>query len=63
VLRNLAGRDGVTVEEVEDILYVFVRGSDGLDVSSLSLEADKVVLRRANLEDVFLRLTGRGLVE
>ncbi len=63
VCGRLQGRDGVTVEEVEDMLYVFVRGSDGLDVSSLSLEADKVAVRRANLEDVFLRLTGRGLVE
>ncbi|MEE8370331.1 MAG: ABC transporter ATP-binding protein [Dehalococcoidia bacterium] len=63
VLRILQGRDGVMVEEVEDMLYVFVKGSDGLDVSSLSLEADRVVSRRANLEDVFLRLTGRGLVE
>ncbi|KKK61667.1 hypothetical protein LCGC14_3012020, partial [marine sediment metagenome] len=27
------------------------------------LEAAKVVYRRPNLEDVFLRLTGRGLQE
>ncbi len=63
VLRRLQGRNGVTVEEVEDILYVYVRDGDGLDVSSLKVEADRVVLRRANLEDVFLQLTGRGLVE
>ncbi len=63
VLQRLEGRNGLTVEEVEDILYVYVRGNDGLDVSSLNVEADKVVYRRANLEDVFLQLTGRGLVE
>ena len=63
VLRRLEGRNGLTVEEVEDILYIYVRGNDGLDVSSLNVEADKVVYRRANLEDVFLQLTGRGLVE
>lgn len=63
VLQRLEGRAGLTVEEVEDILYVYVRGSDGLDVASLNVEADKVVYRRANLEDVFLQLTGRGLVE
>ncbi len=63
VLAQLAARNGVTVEEVEDILYVYVRGGDGFDPASLHLEADKVVYRRANLEDVFLRLTGRGLVE
>ena len=27
------------------------------------LEAERVVFRRANLEDVFLRLTGRGLAQ
>src|SRR4030067_12023 len=31
--------------------------------AALKLEASKVVYRRPNLEDVFLRLTGRGLQE
>ena len=61
VLRRLEGEQGVTVEEVEDILYVYVRGENGFDAASLKLEAEKTVYRRANLEDVFLRLTGRGL--
>ncbi|MDO8615937.1 MAG: ABC transporter ATP-binding protein [Dehalococcoidia bacterium] len=61
ILQQLASRNGVTVEEVEDILYVYVRGDDGLDAASLKVDADKVVYRRANLEDVFLKLTGRGL--
>ncbi len=63
LLERLSGRDGISVEEVEDILYVYVRSADGFDATSLKLEAEKVVYRRANLEDVFLRLTGRGLVE
>jgi len=63
VLERLADRDGVTVEEVEDVLYVYVRGGDGLDPASLKVAAEKLVFRRANLEDVFLRLTGRGLAE
>ncbi|MBI2912385.1 MAG: ABC transporter ATP-binding protein, partial [Chloroflexi bacterium] len=63
VLERLAARDGVTVEEVEDILYVYVRAAGGFDRTALRIDADKVVYRRANLEDVFLRLTGRGLVE
>ncbi len=63
LLERLSGQDGISVEEVEDILYVYVRSSDGFDAASLKLEAEKVVYRRANLEDVFLRLTGRGLVE
>ncbi len=63
VLERLADSDGVTVEEVEDVLYVYVRAADGFDRAALRIDADKVVYRRANLEDVFLRLTGRGLVE
>ena len=61
LVQELRGREGVSVEEVEDILYVYVRGENGFDAASLRVDADKVVYRRANLEDVFLKLTGRGL--
>jgi lipooligosaccharide transport system ATP-binding protein len=61
VMRQLERVHGVTVEEVEDIAYVYVRGENEFDVASFQVEAEKVVHRRANLEDVFLRLTGRGL--
>ena len=60
---RLAQRPGLSLEQVEDTIYVYVRTADGFDPASLHLEADKIVYRRANLEDVFLRLTGRGLVE
>jgi lipooligosaccharide transport system ATP-binding protein len=63
VMRALEQLHGVTVEEVEDIVYVYVRGENGIDAASLDLDAEKLVHRRANLEDVFLRLTGRGLEE
>jgi lipooligosaccharide transport system ATP-binding protein len=63
LMARLDGRPDVAVEEVEDILYVYVRGDNGFDPSSLKLAADRVVYRHANLEDVFLRLTGRGLAE
>ena len=36
---------------------------DQVDSSALKLEGSKVVYRQANLEDVFLRMTGRGLTE
>jgi lipooligosaccharide transport system ATP-binding protein len=62
-LQRLAGLEGVRVEEVEDIVYVYVLSENGFDPGELKLEATRVVYRQANLEDVFLRLTGRGLAE
>jgi lipooligosaccharide transport system ATP-binding protein len=64
VLTQLAARPGLMVEEVEDLLYVYARTADGrADIAELAPESERVVYRHANLEDVFLRLTGRGLVE
>jgi lipooligosaccharide transport system ATP-binding protein len=61
VMARLNGHGDIAIEEVEDILYVYVRGKNGFDPSSLKLEGERVVYRSANLEDVFLRLTGRAL--
>ena len=63
VLGRLAAAEGLTVEEGEDIVYVYTLSGNGFDAAALKLEAAKVVYRQANLEDVFLRLTGRGLQE
>lgn len=63
LLDRLAAAEGLTVEEVEDIVYVYVRAENGFDAAALKLDAARVVYRPANLEDVFLRLTGRGLQE
>jgi lipooligosaccharide transport system ATP-binding protein len=63
VLAYVEGQRGVTVEEGGDILYVHSRGENGFDPSSLRDLAQRVVYRSANLEDVFLKLTGRGLAE
>ena len=64
VLARLAGRPGLMVEEVEDIFYIYARTADGrADIADLAPESERVVYRHADLEDVFLRLTGRGLVE
>ncbi len=64
VLGQLAARPGLTVEEVEDVLYVYARTADGrASIADLAPESEKVIYRHANLEDVFLRLTGRGLAE
>ena len=64
VLAQVESRPGLTVEEVEDILYIYARTPDGrAQMADLILDSERVAYRQANLEDVFLRLTGRGLVE
>jgi lipooligosaccharide transport system ATP-binding protein len=64
VLAEMASRPGLTVEEVEDILYIYARTPDGrAQMADLILGAESVAYHQANLEDVFLRLTGRGLIE
>jgi lipooligosaccharide transport system ATP-binding protein len=64
VLTQMASRPGLTVEEVEDVLYIYARTPDGrAQMADLLLESESVAYHQANLEDVFLRLTGRGLVE
>ena len=61
---EMASQPGLTVEEVEDILYIYARTPDGrAQMADLILDSERVAYRQANLEDVFLRLTGRGLVE
>lgn len=61
ILSRIEGHEGVSVEVVEDMLYVYVQGANGFDFSMDELDSEHVIHRRANLEDVFLKLTGRGL--
>jgi lipooligosaccharide transport system ATP-binding protein len=64
VLAQVAARPGLMVEEVEDILYIYARTPDGrAEMADLLLSSESVTYHQANLEDVFLRLTGRGLIE
>ncbi len=59
-----APRDGVRLEDVEGVLYGF--GADAADARAaeeITGDPYRVVFRRANLEDVFLALTGRALTE
>jgi lipooligosaccharide transport system ATP-binding protein len=63
-VQRLSQRDGLTVEDVEDVLYVFGLQEDREQVlAQLSPSGEGVLVRQATLEDVFLRLTGRGLRE
>ncbi len=62
--RRLA--NGYTVEETADVVYVFAGDGarlDALEVGRAGEAAQDIIQRRATLEDVFLRLTGRGLIE
>jgi lipooligosaccharide transport system ATP-binding protein len=61
ILSRVEGHDGVSVEVVEDMLYVYIQSENGFDFSVQDLDSEHVIHRRANLEDVFLKLTGRGL--
>jgi lipooligosaccharide transport system ATP-binding protein len=64
VLAQVASRPGLMVEEVEDVLYIYARTPDGrAQMADLVLSSETVTYHQANLEDVFLRLTGRGLIE
>jgi lipooligosaccharide transport system ATP-binding protein len=64
ILEDLAGLDNVTVEDVEDVVFVLGLGPHGAHVAAeLLRQGQQAHLRRATLEDVFLRLTGRGLTE
>ena len=62
-LRPLVGEGG-RIEQIEDVVYVY-GATDAHQRVAEGLVADpyRVLFRRANLEDVFLTLTGRGLVE
>lgn len=53
---------GLAVEEVEDTLYVFAGDGQSLP-QSLDVQYEKLTYRQATLEDVFLKITGRGLRE
>lgn len=48
-----------SVETTEDALYAF--GLSAEEIALIELDHTQAVVRPANLEDVFLRLTGRGL--
>ena len=54
------------VEETPDVAFIYERDgarASELDIRPLEATAGEVVVRKASLEDVFLRLTGRELIE
>jgi len=63
LLAEIQGAPGVAIEEVEDIVYVFGAPEATQKVAEHVNDPSKAFLRPGNLEDVFLRLTGRGLLD
>ena len=63
LLGELGAIAGVTVEEVEDLVYVYGAGKRARDLALGIGDPGRAFLRPGNLEDVFLRLTGRGLLD
>ncbi len=61
VIHELLRHDGLNVERFEDILYVFPQREGEFDPKRIEEHVERIIYRRANLEDVFLKLTGRGL--
>ena len=61
--QNDGPAEGVSVEEVEDIVYVFGAGAAATRLADAIDDPNRAFLRPGNLEDVFLRLTGRGLLD
>ncbi len=63
LLCELDGVDGVAIEEVEDIVYIFGAADAARRIAARIGDPAVAFLRPGNLEDVFLRLTGRGLLD
>jgi lipooligosaccharide transport system ATP-binding protein len=62
-IAHLRQAEGLQIEETSDTTFIFTAGPAAPLIDDLGLAGDDVLIRRANLEDVFLRLTGRGLLE
>ncbi len=64
---ELAALEGIAdrVEELPDRVLLYTADAEraAAAVTARGLRPDGVVVRRSTLEDVFLRLTGRSLVE
>lgn len=63
LLSEVSNIPGVAIEEVEDIVYVFGAGTEAERIASRVGDPRLVFVRPGTLEDVFLRLTGRGLLD
>ena len=63
MLGEVSGIPGIAIEDVEDIVYVFGGGLASKRIAEGVGDPGRAFLRPGTLEDVFLRLTGRGLLD
>jgi len=56
-------KDKYHLEHFGDSLYIFTPDGKSILSSLAEIKADKIIHRDADLEDVFLKLTGRSLIE
>jgi lipooligosaccharide transport system ATP-binding protein len=61
--QRIAGTDGNRIEHVGETLYCYTRDSGSIVPLLEGTTGLSYLIRPANLEDVFLRLTGRELRE
>ena len=63
LLAEFPQHDGVSVERVEDLTYVFGGGTASAMAAERVGDPHRAHLRPGNMEDVFMLLTGRGLLD
>ncbi len=63
LLARLRSVEGLEVDDTGDTIYGFSNESVTAVAQRFERDAADILVRRANLEDVFLRLTGRGLLD
>jgi lipooligosaccharide transport system ATP-binding protein len=61
VMQELLRHEHMDIERFDDIVYVFPGEDSTFDPRVVEPFVERAVLRRSNLEDVFLKITGRGL--
>jgi len=62
-IKQQATEKGALVDEVADSLYIYTNDADGLRAGLPLGCCARVMFRLSTLEDVFLHLTGRVLLE
>ncbi len=63
LLAEFPQSDGISVEQVEDLTYIYGGGDASLRAAEQVGDPHRAHVRPGNMEDVFLLLTGRGILD